>query len=166
MQRSEAGFGLVDPKEPGADAALMHYSIEVVLQPKKIERVTAKVVDIIVVHPGPLELETDRAADPAGLSVNDDPLICNVIMQSLFGGQVIGIFVESPKEIFVELVNVDSARVFQRRIWPLRGQSIGDHSAVSSDGFESGLLKRGSDAFIGRLGEVTGYYIAWNVRMT
>ncbi len=155
MQRSEAGVGLVDPKEPGADAALMHYSIEVVLQPKKIERVTAKVVEIIVVHPGPLELETDRATDPAGLAVNDDPLICNVIMQPVFGGQVIGIFVENPKEIFVELVNVGSARIFQRRICPLRGQSIGDHSAVSSDGFESGLLKRRGDVFVGRPCEIT-----------
>ena len=87
-------------------------------------------------------------------------------MQAIFGGQVIGVFVESLKEIFVDLVDVGTDCVFQRGIWPLWGQSIGYHATVSSDGIESGLLKRSGNAFVGRLCEVTSDYVAWKVGVT
>ncbi len=166
MQRSEAGVGLVDPEEPGANAALMHHAVKIILQSEKIEAVVAKVVEVIVVHPRALKLETHRAKDPAGLAVDDDPSIFHVPLQAIFGGQVIGVFVESLKEIFVELVDVGSDCVFQRGIWPLWGQSIGYHATVSSDGIESGLLKRSGNAFVGRLCEVTSDYVAWKVGVT
>ena len=75
MQRSEAGVGLVDPEKPGADAALMHHTVKIILQSKKIESVAAKVVEVIVVYPRALKLETYCAQDPAGLAVDDDPPI-------------------------------------------------------------------------------------------
>lgn len=166
MQRSEAGVGLVDPEEPGANAALMHYAVEIILQSEKIEAVAAKVVEVIVVHPRAFELKTYCAEYPAGLAVDDDPLIYDVTVQAMFGGQMIGIFIESMKETLVELVHVGSDCVFQRRIWLLWGQSIGDHAAVSSDGIESGLLKRCGDVFVGRPCEVTSDYVAWKVHVT
>ena len=166
MQRSEAGVGLVDPEEPGANAALMHHAVKIILQSEKIEAVVAKVVEVIVVHPRALKLETHRAKDPAGLAVDDDPLIFHVPLQAIFGGQVIGVFVESLKETLVELVDVGSDCVFQRTIWPLLGQSIGYHAAVSSDGIESGLLKRGGDVFVGRFCDATSDYVAWKVHAT
>jgi hypothetical protein len=79
---------------------------------------------------------------------------------------VVGVFVESLKKILVELIDVGSDCVFQRRIWPLWGQSIGYHAAVSSDGIESGLLKRSGDVFVGRSCEVTSDHVAWKVRVT
>ncbi len=86
MQRSESGVGLVDPEEPGANAALMHHAVKIVLQSKKIEAVVAKVVEVIVVHPRALKLETYCAEDPAGLAVDDDPLIYDITVQAIFGG--------------------------------------------------------------------------------
>lgn len=80
-------------------------------------------------------------------------------------GQVIGVFVESLKEILVELVDVGSDCVFQRRIWPLWGQSIGYHAAVSSDRVEFGLLKRGGDVFVGHSCEVASDYVAKKVHL-
>ena len=165
MQRGEAGVGLVDPEEPGANAALMHYAVKIILQSEKIEAVVAKAVDVIVVHPRALKLETHGAEDPAGLAVDDDPLIYDVIVQAIFGGQVIGVFVESLKEILVNLVDVGSDCVFQRNIWPLWGQLIAYHAAVSSDGIESGLLKRGGDVLVGRSCEVTNDYVPWKVHV-
>ena len=166
MQRSEAGVGLVDPEEPGMNTALMHHAVKIVLQSKKIEAVAAKVVEVIVVHPRALKLETYGAEDPAGLAVDDDPLIYDITVQAIFRGQVIGVFVESLKEILVDLVDVGSDCVFQRRVWPLWGQSIDYHATVSSDGIESGLLKRGGDVFVGRFCDVTSDYVAWKVHVT
>ena len=166
MQRSEAGVGLVDPEEPGANAALMHHAVKIILQSEKIEAVRAEVVEVIVVHPRALKLEAYRAEDPAGLAVDDDPLIYDVTVQAIFGGQMIGVFVESLKEVFVDLVDVDSDCVFQRGIWPLWGQSIGYHAAVSSDGIESGLLKCGGNVFVGHLCNVTSDHVAWKVDVT
>jgi len=91
MQRSEAGLALVDPEEPGANAALIHHAVKIILQSEKIETVTAQVVDVIVVHPRAFELETHCAEYLAGLPVDDDPLICDVTVQAIFGGQMIGI---------------------------------------------------------------------------
>ncbi len=83
---------------------------------------------------------------------------------------MIGVFVETLKEALVDLVDVGSDCVFQRRVWPLWGQSIGYHAAVGSDGIESGLLKRSGDVFVDRfvggLGEVTSDYVAWQVHLT
>ena len=170
VQRSQPGFGLVDPEEPGVNAALMHDAIKIILQSKKIEGVAAEIVEVIVVHPGAFKLETYCAEDPASLSVDDDPLIYDVIVQAIFGGQVIGVFVESLKEILVKLVDVGSDCVFQRGIWSLPGQLIGYHAAVRSDGIESGLLKRGGNVFVGRfvgvLCEITSDYVAWQVHVT
>jgi hypothetical protein len=167
MEHSEAGVGLVDPEEPGANAALMHHAVKIILQSEKIEGVLAKIVEVVVVDPPALKLETYCTEDSASLAVDDDPLISDVTVQAIFGGQVIGVFVESLKEMFVELVNVSSDCVFQRRIWLLWGQSIGYHAAVSSDGIESGLLKRRGDVFVGRFVvrscEVTSDYVAWKV---
>ena len=50
--------------------------------------------------------------------------------------------------------------------WGAVGQSIGYHAAVSSDGIESGLLKRSGDVFVGRFCEVTSHYFAWKVHVT
>src|SRR6266566_1677739 len=100
MQRSEAGVGLIDPEEPGANAALMHHAVKIILQSEKIEAVVAKVVKVIVVHPRALKLETYRAEDPASLAVDDDPPIYDVTVQAIFGGQVIGVFVEGLKKVF------------------------------------------------------------------
>src|SRR5438132_1602188 len=166
MQRSEAGIGLVDPEEPGANAALMHHTVKIILQSKKIEAVVAKVVEVIVVHPRALKLETYRAEDPACLAVDDDPLIYDVTVQAIFGGQMIGLFVKGLKEIFVDLVDVGSACVFQRGIWRLWGQSIRYRAAVSGDGIESGLLKRGGDVFVGRRWEITSDQVAWKCHVT
>ena len=124
MQRSEAGVGLVDPEESGANAALMHHAIEIVLQSKKIKRVAAEIVEIIVIHARAFKLETYCANDLAGLAVDDDPLIYDVPVQAIFGGQVIGVFVKSLKEILIDLVDVSRGCVFERRIWLLWGQSI------------------------------------------
>src|SRR5436190_21881220 len=124
MQRSEACFGLVDPEEPGVNAALVHHTVKIILQSKKVEGVSAQVVKVIVVHPLALKLKTDRAEDPATLAVNDHPLFYDIAVQAIFGGQVIGVFVESLKETFVELVDVGRDCVFQCRIWPLCGQLI------------------------------------------
>jgi len=170
MQRCEAGVGLVDPEEPGTNAALMHHAVKIILQSKKIEAVAAKIVEVVIVHARAFKLETYCAQDPAGVAVYDDPLIFDVTVQAIFGRQVIGVFVESLKEILVDLVDVGSDCVFQRRVWPLWGQLIGYHAAVSSDGIESGLLKRGGDVFVNRfvggLGEVTSDYVAWQVHVT
>jgi hypothetical protein len=166
MQRSEAGVGLVDPEESGANAALMHHAVKIILQSEKIEAVVAKVVEVIVVHPRALKLETHRAENPAGPAVDDDPLIFHVPLQAIFGGQVIGVFVENLKEIFVELVDVGSDCVFQRGIWPQWGQSIVYHATVSSDWIEYGLLKRSGNAVVGRLCQVTSDYVAWQVHVT
>ena|SRR6266404_4549021 len=170
MQRTEAGVALVDPEEPGTNAALMHHAVKIILQSKKIEGVAVKVVKVIVIHPRAIKLETYGAEDPAGLAVDDDPPIYDVTVQAIFCGQVIGVFVEGLKEALVELVDVGSDCVFQRRIWLLWRQSIGYHAAVSSDGIESGLLKRGGDVFVGRfvggLCEVTSDYVAWQVHVT
>jgi len=125
MQRSETGVGLVDPEESGANAALIHHAVKIILQSEKIEPVRAKVVEVIVVHPRAFKLEAYRADDPAGLAVDDDPLIYDITMQAIFGGQMVGVFVEGLKEIFVDLVDVGSDCVFQRGVWPLWGQSIG-----------------------------------------
>ena len=97
MQGSEAGVGLVGPEKPAANAALMHHAVKIILQSEKIDAVAAKVVEVIVVHPRALKLETHRAEDPSGLAVDDDPLTYDVIVQAIFGGQVIGVFVESLK---------------------------------------------------------------------
>jgi hypothetical protein len=51
------------------------------------------------------------------MSECDDPLIYHITVQAIFGGQMISVFVKSPKEIFVELVDVGSDCIFQRRIW-------------------------------------------------
>ena len=166
MQRCEAGVGLVDPEEPGTNAALMHHAVKIILQSKKIEAVAAKIVEVVIVHARAFKLETYCAQDPAGVAVYDDPLIFDVTVQAIFGRQVIGVFVESLKEILVDLVDVGSDCVFQRRVWPLWGQSIGYHAAVSSDGIESGLLKRGGDVFVGRFCDVTSDYVAWKVHVT
>ena len=83
MQRSEAGFGLVDPEKPGVNAALMHHAIKIILQSQKIEGVAAEIVDVIVVHPRPFKLETYCAEDPTRLAVDDDPLIFDVIVQAM-----------------------------------------------------------------------------------
>ena len=155
MQRSEAGVGLVGPEEPAANAALMHHAVKIILQSEKIEAVAAKVVEVIVVHPRAFKLETHRAEDPAGRAVDDNPLIYCVTVQAIFGGQVVGVFVESLKEILIELVDVGSDCVFQRGIWSLWGQSIGYHAAVSSDRIESRSFECGGDIFVGRPGEIT-----------
>ena len=76
---------------------------------------------------------------------------------------MIGVFIEGLKEVFVDLVDVGSDCVFQCGIWPLRGQSMGYHAAVSGDGIESGLPKRRGDVFVGRLCKVTSDYVAWKV---
>jgi hypothetical protein len=170
MEHSEAGVGLVDPEEPGANAALMHHAVKIILQSEKIEGVLAKIVEVVVVDPPALKLETYCTEDSASLAVDDDPLISDVTVQAIFGGQVIGVFVESLKEIAVDLIDVGNDCVFQRGIWSLWGQSIGYHAAVSSDGLKSGLLKRGGDIFVGRFvggpREVTSNYVAWQVHIT
>jgi hypothetical protein len=112
MQRSEAGFGLVDPEESGANAVLTHHAVKIVLQSKKIKGVAANVVDVIVVHPRAFKLETYCAENLAGLTADDDPLIHDVTVQAIFRGQVIGVFVETPKETLVELVDVCGDCVF------------------------------------------------------
>jgi hypothetical protein len=166
MQRSKPGVGLIHPEESGANPALMHHTVEIILQSKKIEAVAAYVIEVIVVHPGTLKLEKNRADDPACLAINNHPLICDVIIQPVFGGQVIGVFVENPEEIFVELANVGSARVLERRIWPLCRQSISDHAPVSGDGLESGSLKSGGDVFVCCSCKVAGDYVTWKIRLT
>ena len=103
MQRSEAGVGLVGPEEPAANAAFMQHAVKIILQSKKIQGVAAGVVEVIVVYFRAVKLKTYCAEDPAGLAVHDDPLIYNVAVQAIFGGQVIRVFVESLKEILVEL---------------------------------------------------------------
>ena len=85
-------------RNPRANAALMHYAIEIALQSQKIESVPAEIVEVIVVHPLAFKLETYCAEDPTGLAVDDDPLIFDVIVQAIFRGQVIGVFVEGLKE--------------------------------------------------------------------
>jgi hypothetical protein len=40
------------------------------------------------------------------------------------------------------------------------------HAAVSGDGVESGLLKRGGDVFVSRFCELTSDYVAWKVHVT
>jgi hypothetical protein len=166
VQCGNTGIGLVGPQESAANAALMHHAVKIILQSKKIESVAVQVVKVIVIHPWPFNLETYCAEDPASLTVDDDPLIYDVSVQAIFGGEVIGVFIESLKETLVELIDVGSNCVFQRRIWPLWGQSIGYHAAVSSDEIESGLLKRGGDVFVGGPCEVTSDYVAWQVRIT
>jgi hypothetical protein len=92
MQRSEAGVGLVDPEEPGANGALTHHTVKIILQSEKIEGVVAKVVEVIIVHPLAWKLKTYCAEDPAGLAVDDDPLIYDVTVQAIFwwaGGRCI-----------------------------------------------------------------------------
>ena len=79
MQRSEAGFGLIDPEKPGVNAALMHYAIEIALQSQKIESVPAEIVEVIVVYPLALKLKAHCSADPTHIAVDDDPLLFNVI---------------------------------------------------------------------------------------
>src|SRR5205814_4910793 len=150
MQRSEPRFGLVDPKEPRMDATLMHHAVEIVLQSKKIEGVPVEIVNIIVVYARPFKLEAYCAANLAVLAVDDDPLIFDVTEQAIFRGQVIGVFIEGSKKLLMNLVDVGSCCVFQRRIWSLWGQPITYHAAVSSDGTEPGMLKRGSYLMIGR----------------
>lgn len=143
----------------------MHHTVKIILQSKKVEGIAAKVIEVIVVYPLALKLKTYRAEDPAGLAVDDDPLIFDVTVQAIFRGQVLGVFVESLKETLVELVDVGGDCVFQRGIWPLRGQLIRYHAAVSSDVIKSGLLKRSGDVFVERSCEVTSYYVAWQVHV-
>jgi hypothetical protein len=166
VQCGNAGISLVGPQESAVNTALMHHAVKIILQSKKIESVAVKVVKVIVIHPWPFKLETYCAENPAGLTVDDDPLIYDVSVQAIFGGEVIGVFIESLKETLVELIDVGSNCVFQRRIWPLWGQSIGYHAAVSSDGIESGLLQRGDDIFVGGPCEVTSDYVTWKVHIT
>lgn len=66
---------MVDPEKPCTNAALMHHTVKIILQAKKIESVAAKVVEVIVVYPRALKLETYCAQDPVGRAVDDDPLI-------------------------------------------------------------------------------------------
>ena len=112
MQCGNAGIGLVCPKKPTANAALVHHAVEIILQLEKIEGVAAGAVEVIVVHLWAVKLETYCPEDPVSLAVNDDPLIYDVAVQAIFRGQMIGVFVESLKEIFVELVDVGRNCVF------------------------------------------------------
>ena len=141
MQCGNASIRLVGPEEPAANAALMHGAVKIILQLEKIEGIATGIVEVIVVHLGSVKLETNCAEDPTSLAVNDGPLIEDVIVQAIFGGQVIGVFVKSLKESLVNLVNVGNRCVFQRQIWPLTRQSMGYHTTVSSDGIESGLFE-------------------------
>ena len=68
------------------NAALMHHAVKIILQSEKIEAVVAKVVEVIVVHPRAFKLETYCAEDPAGLAVDDDPLIYDITVQAILGG--------------------------------------------------------------------------------
>lgn len=79
---------------------------------------------------------------------------------------MIGVFVESLKEILVELVDVGSDCVFQRRVRPLCGQSICYHAAVSTDGIESRSFECGGDVFVRCPSEITSDYVAWKVGVT
>src|SRR5437762_14216589 len=123
-------------------------------------------VEVIVVHLGCVKLETNCAEDPTSLAVNDGPLIEDVIVQAIFGGQVIGVFVKSLKEGLVNLVNVGNRCVFQRQIWPLTRQSMGYHTTVSSNGIESGSFECSGDVFVGCPCEVTRDYVTWKVCVT
>lgn len=166
MQRSETGFGLVDPEESRVNATLMHYAVEIVLQLQKIEGVAAKIVDVIVVHAGSFKLKAYCAEDPAGVAGDDDPLIFNVSVQAMLRWQMIRVFVEGLKKPVVELIDVSRQCVFQRQIGSLWRQSISCHAPVNSDAIESRLLKRGGDVPVGCLREVTSDYVAWKVHVT
>jgi hypothetical protein len=86
MQRRKPTFRLVDPKESSVYAALMHYTIEIVLQSKEIEGVSVEIVNVIVVHAWALQLETHCPANLAILSVHNHPLIFDISQQPIFRG--------------------------------------------------------------------------------
>ena len=78
MQCSKERVGLIDPEKPGANPALMHYAVKVILQPEKIDGVAAQVVEIIVIYPRTLKLETHCAKNLARLAIDDDLAINDV----------------------------------------------------------------------------------------